>query len=441
MRMPGCGSDGLAAGTVWALAAGVRTCGVILVGLGLVLLPAARAQSAAPAIPAQVGDTYDAVIVKLGKPTSEITAGSIQLLYYPSAKLKLRNGEVVEITPVAGAAPAPPAAGPPALAAAAGPPAAPGAPGQIRGKKDAVENEIADFEFDVLGRFRKEDYASLEQQAAKLLQERATFGDGTWKIISFHQALQVPASAPEQDWRNVEQRIGRWENAQPKSVTARVAHVVYLIDFAWRARGGMGAAANVPPDQLALFQRRMDQAEAMLATAQGLEQKSPMLWYVGLNLAIGNHWPVAKTVNLYIDGKKYENGFWYLDTTMCGYLSPHWNGHAGEWEQFAATEAQRPGSLGSEGYARVVYAMKGGYRNVFKETQAQWPEAKDGFQVLMQKYPQSLQLVNEYAYLACNAGDREAARGAFDRMGNFVDPFIWTAESLRVLRGWAYQAP
>jgi hypothetical protein len=165
-----------------------------------------------------------------------------------------------------------------------------------------------------------------------------------------------------------------------------------------------------------------------------------MLWYVGLNIAIGNHWPVARTVNFYIEGKKFEDSFWYLDTTIAGYLSPHWNGHPGEWEQFAAAEAQRPGSLGSEGYARVVYSMRGAYRNVFKETQAQWPETKDGFQTLLQKYPQSMQLVNEYAYLASNAGDREAARWAFDKMGNFVDPFIWTAESIRIFRGWAYQA-
>jgi hypothetical protein len=196
----------------------------------------------------------------------------------------------------------------------------------------------------------------------------------------------------------------------------------------------------VSPADGALFEARTAKAQQILQEATNLPTKSPMLWYTGLNLAVSRHWSLPDTFHFYVEGKKFEPEFWYLDTTIAYYLLPKWNGKPGDWEALAAQEVERPGSMGAEGYARVVWSMKNFYRNVFKQTKASWPETRDGYQALMQKYPDSLQLVNEYAFLASNAGDKPEARRAFDRIGNSVDPFIWTAQSLNVFRAWAYRA-
>jgi hypothetical protein len=420
----------------------VRITCALLLGLGLAL-PGLRADPAPPEPTAstaavKVGDSYDDVVAKLGKPTSEINAGSVHLLYYPTAKVKLRDGLVADVTDLAGGGPN---AGPAAVAApAAAPIEAEAAPtGQARARKDAVESEIAVYEFGVLDLFRKNNFPELDRMAFDAIKTKAKFGDGSWKIMSFHQALMLPPHSPAAIWDAEEETIGKWENTAPGSINAKVAHVQFLNAYAWEARGDV-PAAQVSPANLALFQARTARAQEILQAAAALPLKSPMLWYAGLTLAVSRHWTQQDTFNFFVEGKKSEPEFWYFDTSVAYYLLPKWNGKPGDWEAFAAAEAVRPGSMGSEGYARIVWSMKGFYRNVFKQTKAQWGETRDGFQVLMQKYPESLQLVNEYAFFACNAGDKVEARKAFDKMGNFVDPFIWTAQSLAVFRAWAYKA-
>ena len=64
------------------------------------------------ALSCAVGDTYDQVIAEKGKPASHLEAGAVQILTYPDATIKLRNGIVVSLmTPE----PSPPAIGVPSI--------------------------------------------------------------------------------------------------------------------------------------------------------------------------------------------------------------------------------------------------------------------------------------------------------------------------------------
>jgi hypothetical protein len=62
--------------------------------------------TASAALAASVGDTYDQVISEKGNPKSRIDAGSMRVLNYPDMTIKIRDGVVVSIKPVA-ASPAP----------------------------------------------------------------------------------------------------------------------------------------------------------------------------------------------------------------------------------------------------------------------------------------------------------------------------------------------
>jgi hypothetical protein len=419
----------------------VRITCALLVALGLAL-PGLRADPAPPAAVAgaavQIGDSYDQVVTKLGKPASEIAAGSVQLLVYPTTKVKLRNGQVTEISDVGGGGPnaGPAAVGSPATAPAEAQGAVGGDP---RIRKDAVENEAAVYEFGALDLFRKNKFAELDRQATEAIASKAKFGDGNWKIMSIHLALLLPPHSPAAIWDAEEETIAKWENQNPGSITAKVAHIQFLNAYAWEARGG-GPAAPVSASNQAVFQARTAKAQQILQAALALPAKSPMLWYAGLTLALGRHWTVTDTLNFYVDGKRNEPDFWYLDTATALYLLPDWDGKPGDWEAFAAQEVERPGSMGAEGYARIIWSMKGYYRNLFKQTKANWAETKEGYQALMQKYPESRQLVNEYAFLASTAGDKVEARKTFDQLGNYFDPFIWNSQSLKACRTWAYKA-
>ena len=50
--------------------------------------------AAGSALSAVVGETYDQVIAEKGKPTSFVEAGSMQILSYPDATIKLKDNVV-----------------------------------------------------------------------------------------------------------------------------------------------------------------------------------------------------------------------------------------------------------------------------------------------------------------------------------------------------------
>jgi hypothetical protein len=89
--------------------------------------------------------------------------------------------------------------------------------------------------------------------------------------------------------------------------------------------------------------------------------------------------------------------------------------------------------------ARVVFALNGYYKNIFRETHASWPQTRDGFELIRQKYPDSLELISGYCRLACLAEDRVVARKLFDQLGGRMIANIWgDQKDFQNYRNWAY---
>jgi hypothetical protein len=102
-------------------------------------------------------------------------------------------------------------------------------------------------------------------------------------------------------------------------------------------------------------------------------------------------------------------------------------------------ENDRSKGLGLETYARVVNAMGEYYKNIFRETHASWSLTRDGFELMRQRYPDSLDNLSRYCRFACLADDRAIARKLFDELGGRMIKSIWgDQESFRRYRNWAY---
>ena len=71
----------------WAMAAKAARC-------ALLLFAATRAGAA------NIGDTYQQVLAEKGPPRSRIEAGSLEVLNYPDATIKLRDGLVISLTAI-----------------------------------------------------------------------------------------------------------------------------------------------------------------------------------------------------------------------------------------------------------------------------------------------------------------------------------------------------
>lgn len=401
----------------------------ILSALVLCLAAALSAGAAGVAGAAQAGDTYQDVLGKRGHPASEMTIGPVRILYYPDASIKLRDGVVVEVKPVANYRPPAPAEEP---APPGGPPAG------WAYTRDPVELEMDAFGKIVLGRFDAEKFSELEVLSAHIIRERSLFGDGSWKILRFHEALDLHGGASEEAWRGREGEVEKWESRYPGSVTARTVHMALLVSYARRSRGSApgakGVAGSLPVVRLA-------QASDLFQSAQRFDEKSPMLWYEGLAVALLQGWPARDVLMDYQEAKRSTPEFWHCDGRIAEFLLPRWHGKEGDWERLAESEIQRGDGLGVEGYARTAWEMSASYKNIFKESQAQWAIVKEGYGIMVQKYAGSRKLLSQLALLAVLAGDRPAARSAFDAMRGEADPSVWEGRNIAESQAWAGPRP
>jgi hypothetical protein len=352
-----------------------------------------------------------------------MAGGAIRVLYYPDGSVKLRNDVVVEVKAAANIEPGA-AASPGASSPSPGEPPA----GMVYGK-DAVEMAIDRFKEIVLGRLEGGRFDELEVLSAHIIREKSLFEDGSWKILRFHEALELPVGAPEQKWRVREGDIIKWEARFPGSVTARTVHIGFLVSYARHARDPMSAlsARDVAGSPLA---ERLARASDLFQTARKFDEKSPMLWFEGQRVALLQGWPAKEVLREFYEAKRAEPGFWHYDGQVAEFLLPNWYGKAGDWEKLAEAEIQRGDGLGVEEYARTVYEMSAHYQNVFKDSRAGWALVKEGYGAMVQKYPESGKLLNQFALLAILADDLPEAHEAFKAMGGRADPSVWSGRNI-----------
>jgi hypothetical protein len=378
-----------------------------------------------------VGDSYDQVIARMGKPSSVMEVGTIRILVYPTAKVKVRDGQVALVTPIAArVAPTPT----PAAVTAEGFPA-------MVLVSDDVEKQIWRFSNAVAARFEAEKFAELDELADKVVANKAKFADGTWRISRFDAHLYLKASEPDEKWQALEAKIGRWETARPDSIEARVIHVNFLTDYAWKARG-TDWAGKVDPNAWAVFSNRLAQAYIVYQGAQGMAKKSPVLWEAASRIALGQQWEVEDMLKHYEEARAAEPLFPGYEGNVAYFLLPRWYGKPGDWEQFALQESLRPDGRGAEGYATTCVGMIEFYPDhFFKNTTIEWPRLKEGFNILVQKYPKAKWWLNQYARFAVMASDREAARAAFEAMNGQADANLWSKDEIHDFQKWTYWHP
>ncbi|MGA7723636.1 MAG: hypothetical protein WCA95_00035 [Opitutaceae bacterium] len=304
-------------------------------------------------------------------------------------------------------------------------------------QSDAIDNEVTQFTKQVWNDFEDRKWDALEDLAAKSIADQSKFGNGAWKIAMLHYAI-APSGVPNTNWSWYEEHIKDWERKYPRSVTARVEHVRFLTAYAWDART-TAEADKVKESAWPVFADRLAQAHEQLAIALKLGQRSPALWYAGFDVALGEGWPKKVTFAWFQAAKAAYPDYWIIDNTYYNYLLPRWYGEEGEWERIALAEIHRPGGTGEEGYARNVLQMERYYTNVFKETKVEWPLVKEGFQKLLQRYPDSQLILNQFAYAAVLAEDRETAIPLFKQIGVHADPGVWGSPAdFKANRSWVY---
>ncbi len=280
-------------------------------------------------------------------------------------------------------------------------------------------------------------FDELDRIADEARSSKAKFGNGSWKIAQFYDSLGCSDGESEGMWQLHGSIHQAWIEAKPESVTARVARVIYLLEYAWRARGNGYADTVTIPGGLA-FENRLKLARQALNDCKAQGAACPGWWFAGLRIALGQGWPRAEYDRFYADAKAFEPTYWIFDTARSRYLSGKWYGQPGEWETQADNASAAPDGLGMETYTRCVLEQWRNYNNVFKETDATWEKTRRGFELMERRYPASLEVPRASCRLACLAGDRATAKRLFARLGDDAYSDVWvTRDYLDRARAWA----
>ena len=303
--------------------------------------------------------------------------------------------------------------------------------------KCPVQEEIYAFRLKVRQAYNNKRFDELETIASDLRKTKETFGNGSWKIVQFYDSFECREDESESMWKLHDSIHRDWVATKRNSVTAKVALADFLLDYAWRARGN-DYSDNVTEEGWRLFRERLAGARDVLREASALPEKDPVWGNVALKVARGQEWKATDIDTLLDEITAAEPKFWGYHTERAFSLLPRWYGKDGDWEAFAEKTSARPDGLGDELYARIVIHLRGYYENVFKETKASWQKTKAGLRIMLQKYPQSLEILSAAALVAGTAQDRPFAKEMFDKIGGRYLASTWRKpERFAHFKHWA----
>jgi hypothetical protein len=289
-----------------------------------------------------------------------------------------------------------------------------------------ADNEAAQrrrFVAEVAGLLRRGAYEELDRLARDLRGTKARFANGSWKLAAFYDTFSPRCD--EADGGPMRERLGAaqdWVQKRPDSVAAKIALAEALFAEAADLRGG-GYAKTVEDRTWAAMDERVQRALGLLSAARAQPERCPGWWAVRMHLAFYESLERADYDRFFEEAVALEPEYDVFYGRRAYYLLPRWGGREGEWEaDLEARAGARP-----ELYARTVWDVHelDVYENPFKETRVSWPLAKSGFEAMVKRHPESLEVRSAFCAFSVMAADRAQAASLFDSIGPRVDLSVW----------------
>lgn len=277
---------------------------------------------------------------------------------------------------------------------------------------------------------KQHKFAELDCLADAARSQKDRFAGGSWKLHKIYSGLDEPqpGHATEEDWREHLNRLSQWIEANPDSITARVALAKSYVGYAWNARGD-GYSDTVSESGWKLFAERLNQARKVLEKSSTLRVKCPE-WFVAMQqVALGQQSDPEQETALYERAIAFEPGYDLYYRMHATYLLPKWNGEDGDAARFAERV-----SNGLGGPAGDILYFQIGAEIVCPCTDPEfgrmsWARLQKGFEAVRAKYGDSLVNWNVFALMAVKNNDEVAADAAFKQVGDNWDKETWRTES------------
>jgi membrane associated rhomboid family serine protease len=278
--------------------------------------------------------------------------------------------------------------------------------------------------------FEAEDFASLEVMLHPEDGELVSFDDGSSRVegaMSGLGSLLERASAPAPALS----LLAKWRRQFPLSDGPDLMEALLFRSWAWQARGH-GYAKEVSPQAWAEYAQRIEMADAALSDAADKSQRSPAYYPLAISLGVDQSKNRKDLQRLADNSLEDFPDYYPSHRAMLRAYLPKWGGSYVEIDDYVEhVQAKVPAEKQREMYARLYTTLAELSEedvDLFIETIAKWPKVKEGYEDMLDRYPNSDWLRNLYAGMACRARDAGTYHALISELGDRVLPDAWVGK-------------
>ncbi len=295
----------------------------------------------------------------------------------------------------------------------------------------AEKTERLEFERQMRQLLAQGEYDRLQAVADSLRTNRSRFGDDFYGLLAWANSFDLHGTSYANDpetWNSLRRAVDAWRRARPASPLPDVVLAHVMVNRAWQARGG-GWASSVSDSGASEFDRNMRFAHEALDHAAGKGPRTLEWYFAAQRVAVGEGWSSEDAEKLFREAQAQDSTCESIYAMRVNYLLPRWYGDEGEWETWLANAvAPLPREEADRIYARVCGYLGTYHRNLYDETGASWPRARQGYLVLLKRHPDAVGLQQRFCMDATCAGDVNTARTLFRMIGPRVDLDVWRSK-------------
>ncbi|SFB47337.1 hypothetical protein SAMN03159300_105225 [Janthinobacterium sp. 344] len=285
------------------------------------------------------------------------------------------------------------------------------------------------------------DFAALDSRNAALRESGAMTAEGRPELMMFRNGIRNvighQAKPREPYIRELEELTLQWTRQYPQSALAHILHARVLVEHGWSYRGG-SFASKVSPQQMVQFERYLRQALEYLKMhgEVALTDSYAHLTLLEIGRALG--FQRKHMESIVQDGLKRNPRDMELYFEVGTSLLPKWGGDAQALDKYirqVATQTRSQYGAGMYGWMYSSAALGQYQHGLFKDTLAEWPLIQQGYEDILERYPDAVGRRNRYAYFACMAQDKATLQEQLAKIGTGLKISEWGDNGERSLEG------